>query len=80
MVLDVGRAASAADQHWALQGYLNGFDAHLLTGVTGQGLPVISQPYGERASLGTPTWVLRAWKSRPCAPYWTGGTRPPAER
>ena len=41
----------AFDDHgiYALQSALNGFDAHLLIGVDGMGLPVIAQPLDERS-------------------------------
>lgn len=37
-----------ADDQWTVEGDLNHFDIHLLQGVSGQGLPVISQPRSER--------------------------------
>lgn len=36
------------DQYWSLQGVVNGFETDQLTGVSGEGLPVIRQPYSER--------------------------------
>ncbi len=36
------------DQYWSLQGAVNGFRTDQLMGVSGQGLPVIRQPFAER--------------------------------
>lgn len=36
------------DQYWTLQGAINGFETQQLTGVSGEGLPVIRQPWAER--------------------------------
>jgi hypothetical protein len=45
----VGAAGSFGDEGvHLLQSALHGFDTHLLQGVSGQGLPVISQPLAER--------------------------------
>lgn len=64
-----------AAQYWLLQSYLNGFDAHLLRGVSGQGLPVISQPLAERP-IGF-AYIGPASSDRVVAPqpYWSGGRR-----
>jgi hypothetical protein len=55
------------------QSALHGFDTHLLIGVPGQGLPVISQPGPER-ELGRAR-VKGALPSGD-APYWTSRARP----
>jgi hypothetical protein len=44
----VGNGVVDADFTYYLQGSLSGYDTHLLRGVAGEGLPVISQPVGER--------------------------------
>jgi hypothetical protein len=36
------------DGYYETQSLVNGFEAHLLVGVAGQGLPVIPQPESER--------------------------------
>jgi hypothetical protein len=65
----------SANEFWKMQAYLNGFDAHLLVGVSGQGLPVISQPFSERpigfAYVG-PAGIERQVEPQP---YWSGGRR-----
>jgi hypothetical protein len=54
-----------------LQSDLNGYAIHLLTGVAGQGLPVISQPLAER-----PVGLARPGDSppppQPPPPSWLG--------
>lgn len=62
--------ALTTDEYYRLQSVVNGFDAHLLIGVAGQGLPVIPQPVGERpiglarrAGTAEPT-VGGYWSSR----------------
>jgi hypothetical protein len=60
--------------YYDLQSALNHFDAHRLIGVSGQGLPVISQPLAEReigrARLaGIPARDLNAG-------YWVGRANP----
>jgi hypothetical protein len=44
----VGNGAVDAEFTYYLQGSLSGYDTHRLQGVAGEGLPVISQPVGER--------------------------------
>jgi hypothetical protein len=44
----VGNGATDAEFTYYLQGSLSGYDTHRLQGVAGEGLPVISQPVGER--------------------------------
>lgn len=68
-----GGPASLTDQgYYDLQSALNHYDAHRLIGVSGQGLPVISQPLEERelgkarlqgqppADLNSGYWIARA--------------------
>ena len=43
-----GPGELTTDQYWALQGMVNGFRVDQLQGVSGQGLPVIRQPWAER--------------------------------
>lgn len=43
-----GPGELTVDQYWSLQGAINGFETNQLTGESGEGLPVIRQPYGER--------------------------------
>jgi hypothetical protein len=70
-----GGAGTLGDKgYYDLQSALNHFDAHRLIGVSGQGLPVISQPLAEReigrARLtGTPARDLNAG-------YWVGRANP----
>jgi hypothetical protein len=70
----VGNGATDAEFTYYLQGSLSGYDTHRLQGVAGEGLPVISQPVGER-DLG------RARVSGVPAPmddgsYWVGRLNP----
>jgi hypothetical protein len=57
------------DGYYETQSVVNGFEAHLLIGVSGQGLPVISQPGDERPLGRARTSPIEA----PPAPvsYWT---------
>ena len=62
--------ALTTDSYYELQSIVNGFEAHKLIGVAGQGLPVIDQPLGER-----PLGLARRSNTPPVelAPqYWTG--------
>ena len=58
------------DAYYELQSIVNGFDAHKLIGVAGQGLPVIDQPVSER-----PLGLARRSNTAPVElgpQYWTG--------
>lgn len=60
---------------WELQSALNHFDVDLLIGVSGQGLPVISQPYDERCigcARESPPYPSAARAGR----YWTSRANP----
>ncbi len=62
--------ALPSDGYYELQSIVNGFDAHKLIGVSGQGLPVIDQPLSER-----PLGLARLSNTLPSdtgSPYWTG--------
>ena len=62
--------ALTTDSYYELQSIVNGFDAHKLIGVAGQGLPVIDQPLGER-----PIGLARRSNTPPVdatPQYWTG--------
>lgn len=48
MALGGASGALTSDSRYELQSLVNGFDAHNLIGVAGQGLPVIDQPQEER--------------------------------
>ncbi len=66
-----GPGELSAEEYWRLQGTVNGFRVDDLTGVSGEGLPVIRQPLSER-----PIGLARVdgslpWGSEPEAPYWT---------
>ena len=68
----LGGAAGAlsTDAYYELQSIVNGFDAHKLIGVAGQGLPVIEQPLEER-----PVGLARLANDEPIElgpQYWTG--------
>ena len=70
----VGNSPTDAEFTYYLQGSLSGYETHRLQGVSGEGLPVISQPVGER-DLG------RARISGVPAPmddgsYWVGRLNP----
>ena len=57
-----------------LQSSLNGFDNHFLQGVSGQGLPVRSQPLAER-----PLGQVRVTGAPPppdAQSYWSGRAKP----
>lgn len=57
------------DGYYETQSLVNGFEAHLLIGVAGQGLPVIEQPAHERPIGRART---RAYESAPASSsYWT---------
>lgn len=62
--------ALTTDSYYELQSVVNGFDAHKLIGVAGQGLPVIDQPLSER-----PIGLARRSSTPPAdtgSRYWTG--------
>lgn len=62
--------ALTTDGYYELQSIVNGFEAHKLIGVSGQGLPVIDQPVEER-----PLGLARRSNTPPEAlgpQYWTG--------
>jgi hypothetical protein len=62
--------ALSTDAYYELQSIVNGFEAHKLIGVSGQGLPVIDQPEGER-----PLGLARRSNTPPVElgpQYWTG--------
>jgi hypothetical protein len=70
IVLGGETGALTTDGYYELQSIVNGFDAHKLIGVAGQGLPVIDQPVDER-----PLGLARRSNTPPVelAPqYWTG--------
>jgi hypothetical protein len=61
------------DSYYELQSIVNGFEAHKLIGVAGQGLPVIEQPLEER-----PLGLARRSNTPPVEmgpQYWTGRGR-----
>lgn len=60
--------------YYELQSIVNGFEAHKLIGVAGQGLPVIPQPESERP-LGRAR-VASAAPEEPSRGYWTGRAEP----
>jgi hypothetical protein len=77
------RAVSApADDSlvYALQSALNGYDAHLLSGNDGDGLPVYAQPFEEQAMgavrVTGPLPSTTVMKSAPIKPRKTGTTAP----
>ena len=64
------QGARSTDAYYELQSIVNGFDAHKLIGVAGQGLPVIDQPMEER-----PLGLARRSNVAPVElgpQYWTG--------
>jgi hypothetical protein len=70
IVLGGATGALTTDGYYELQSIVNGFEAHKLIGVSGQGLPVIDQPVSER-----PLGLARRSNTPPVelAPqYWTG--------
>jgi hypothetical protein len=70
IVLGGATGALTTDGYYELQSIVNGFEAHKLIGVAGQGLPVIDQPVEER-----PLGLARRSNTPPVelAPqYWTG--------
>jgi hypothetical protein len=71
-----GGAAGAlsTDGYYELQSIVNGFEAHKLIGVAGQGLPVIPQPDAERP-LGRAR-IASAAPDEPSRGYWTGRSEP----
>jgi hypothetical protein len=72
-----GGASGALDDrgYYELQSILNGFEAHKLIGVAGQGLPVIEQPPAER-EIGRARVASAAAPDRPERGYWSGRTEP----
>ncbi len=56
---------------YEVQSIVNGFEAHLLIGVGGQGLPVIAQPVEERP-LGRARIASRGGDADDPPAYWTG--------
>lgn len=82
-VRDSVRAAVAGGATGGLddEGYLqfqsavNGFEAHKLIGVAGQGLPVIPQPDAERP-VGRARVASAAAPEAPSRGYWSGRTQP----
>jgi hypothetical protein len=72
----VGGATGAlsTESYYELQSIVNGFEAHKLIGVSGQGLPVIDQPVAER-----PLGLARRSAAPPVrletSSYWTGRAR-----
>ncbi|MGI8793666.1 MAG: hypothetical protein ACR2H3_10895 [Acidimicrobiales bacterium] len=65
--------ALSTDAYYRLQSVVNEFDAHLLIGVPGQGLPVISQPQSERP-IGRARRAGSGGLERSSS-YWTGRTK-----
>jgi hypothetical protein len=62
--------ALRTESYYELQSIVNGFEAHKLIGVSGQGLPVIDQPLSER-----PLGLARRSNTPPSGDgprYWTG--------
>jgi hypothetical protein len=72
-----GGASGALDDrgYYELQSIINGFEAHKLIGVAGQGLPVIEQPLAERP-VGRARVASAAAPDRPERGYWSGRTEP----
>ena len=60
-----------ADEYWRLQGTVNGYRVNELMGVSGQGLPVIRQPLGERPIGAARIDGSLPWGSEPAPNYWT---------
>lgn len=58
------------DGYYEMQSVVNGFEAHLLIGVSGQGLPVIEQPMSERP-LGKARASQLDSASVSASTYWT---------
>lgn len=69
-----GTGALDARGYYELQSIVNGFEAHKLIGVAGQGLPVIPQPDAERP-LGRAR-VASTPPDQPTRGYWTGRADP----
>jgi hypothetical protein len=71
-----GGAAGAlsSDGYYELQSIVNGFEAHKLIGVAGQGLPVIEQPQSERPLGGAR--IASVPPDEPSRGYWTGRSEP----
>ncbi|MBK5224022.1 MAG: hypothetical protein JJE52_14345 [Acidimicrobiia bacterium] len=57
---------------WELQSALNGFDVHRLRGVSGQGLPVLSQPTDERGIGDARVGPLSSTDEPEVPLYWAG--------
>jgi hypothetical protein len=72
-----GGASGALDDrgYYEVQSIVNGFEAHKLIGVAGQGLPVIDQPAAERP-IGRARVASAAAPERPERGYWSGRTEP----
>lgn len=72
-----GGAGGALDDrgYYELQSIVNGFEAHKLIGVAGQGLPVIPQPDAERP-LGRARVASAAVPNGPERGYWSGRAEP----
>ena len=67
--------ALSSGGYYELQSIVNGFEAHKLIGVAGQGLPVIPQPESERG-LGQARIASVPPPDEPSRGYWTGRAEP----
>ena len=66
-----GPGQLAPQEYWRLQGAANGFRVDQLTGVAGEGLPVIRQPVAERPIGMARTDGAFDWGSQEPPGYWT---------
>ncbi|MGI9615635.1 MAG: hypothetical protein ACR2QO_22170 [Acidimicrobiales bacterium] len=66
-----GPGQLTTEEYWRLQGAANGFRVDQLTGVAGEGLPVIRQPLGERPIGMARTDGAFSWGSEDPPGYWT---------
>jgi hypothetical protein len=66
-----GPGQLSTEEYWRLQGAANGFRVDQLTGVAGEGLPVIRQPHAERPIGLARTDGAFSWGSEDPPGYWT---------
>ena len=66
-----GPGQLTTEEYWRLQGAANGFRVDQLTGVAGEGLPVIRQPLAERPIGKARTDGAFSWGSEDPPGYWT---------
>ncbi len=66
-----GPGQLVTQEYWRLQGAANGFRVDQLTGVAGEGLPVIRQPLAERPLGMARTDGAFTWGSEDPPGYWT---------